>query len=153
MKAKLHRVGIVVTDLDKSIALYEKLLGSKFHRTGDAVAKAVGIQVAAAWEAGVELVRPIPGSTNPAALKMFEFLKSHGDGGVFAIGYRADDVDAALRIASECGIEKLLPTFAFTQEQLDSEFNGAYTRFEETVLDTMAKMGYLFAYNTIEDAK
>lgn len=151
MKAKLHRVGIVVKDLDTSIAMYEKLLGTTFHKSGDAVAEQAGVHVAAAWDAGVELVKPVSGSKNPIAIKMEEYLKTHGDGGVFAVGYRCDDIVAANKVSEELGMSNLLPTFKFTQEQIDAEFNGAYRRFEETVLDTLKKMGYLFAYNLIEE--
>lgn len=153
MKARIHRVGIVVKDLDAAIPLYEKLLGTHFHRSGDAVAKEAGVHVAAAWDAGVELVTPVRGSRNPIAQKMEAYLQTHGDGGVFAVGYRTNDIDAAHEAAAQAGIPKLLPTFRFSQEQLDAEFNGAFTRFEETVLDTYSRMGYLFAYNLIEDAR
>ncbi|MET0987927.1 MAG: VOC family protein [Steroidobacteraceae bacterium] len=152
MKATLHRVAIAVKDLEASIALYEKLLGTTFHRTGEAVAKEAGVYVAAAWDAGVELVTAVPGSSNPTAKQIKDFLEQHGEG-VFAVGFSTNDLEAAHRVAEHAGIRKLFPTFKFSQKQLDEEFNGAFTRFEETVLDTYDKMGYQFAYNIIEEKK
>jgi catechol 2,3-dioxygenase-like lactoylglutathione lyase family enzyme len=151
MKARIHRVAIAVRDLENSIILYEKLLGTTFHRTGEAVAKEAGVYVAASWEAGVELVTAAPGSDNPTAVQIREFLDGHGDSGVFAVGFSTNDLDAAHQAAGGAGIHKLLPTFEFTQQQLDEEFNGTFTKFQETVMDTYGKLGFQLAYNIIEE--
>jgi catechol 2,3-dioxygenase-like lactoylglutathione lyase family enzyme len=147
--AKIHRIGIAVSDLDRAVERYTALFNGDFTRTGDAVGEEAGVHVAADWALGVELVQPVPGSANPIAQQMEKFLAEHGDG-VFAVGFTVDDTETALKAAEAAGIKPLLPTFAFTDEQLQREFNGAFTKFEETVLDTRDEFGISHAFNAIE---
>jgi catechol 2,3-dioxygenase-like lactoylglutathione lyase family enzyme len=147
--AKIHRIGIAVSDLDKAIERYTALFDGNFTKTGEAVGQEAGVHVAADWALGVELVQPVAGSANPIAQQMEKFLAEKGDG-VFAVGFSVDDTEAALKGAKAAGIEPLLPTFSFTDEQLQSEFNGAFSKFEETVLDTRDEFGISHAFNVIE---
>jgi catechol 2,3-dioxygenase-like lactoylglutathione lyase family enzyme len=151
MPAKIHRIGIAVSDLDKAVDRYTALFGGTFTMTGEAVSEEAGVRVAADWNLGIELVSPLPGSANPIARRMQEFLAEKGDG-VFAVGYTVEDTAAALARAKEAGVEPLLPTFSFTEQQLQDEFAGAFTKFEETVLDTRDEFGITHAFNMIEYA-
>ena len=153
MKVKLHRIAIVVRDLEKAITFYEKLLNTKFHRTGEAVAKEAGVYVAAAWDAGVELVAPVPNCDHPSAIEIEGFLKTHGDSGIYAAGFSTDDLEAMHARAATVGVTPLLPTFKFTQKQHDEEFGGAFTRFEETIMKTYEEHGFQMAFNFIEEKK
>jgi 4-hydroxyphenylpyruvate dioxygenase-like putative hemolysin len=147
--AKIHRIGVAVSDLDKAVERYTALFDGHFTRTGEAASEAAGIRIAADWDLGIQLVQPIPGSANPIAQQMQKFLAEKGDG-VFSVGFSVDDSEAALNGAKAAGIEPLLPTFSFTYEQLQDEFNGAFTKFEETMLDTRAEFGILHSFNVIE---
>jgi catechol 2,3-dioxygenase-like lactoylglutathione lyase family enzyme len=147
--AKIHRIGVAVSDLDKAVERYTALFDGNFTRTGEAASEAAGVRIAADWDLGIELVQPVPGSANPIAQQMEKFLAEKGDG-VFAVGFSVDDSEAALKGAKAAGVEPLLPTFSFTHEQLQDEFNGAFTKFEETVLDTRDEFGISHAFNVIE---
>jgi len=150
MKAKLHRVAIVVKDLDKSIEQYAKLTGATFHKTGDAVAKQAGAIVAAAWDAGIELVMPFPGSDHPTAVELEQFLETRGEGPV-AIGMVCDDMERSVEIAGDLGMPQLRPKYVFSQKELEDEFGGVFSRFEEIVLNSTGKLGYTMALNTLEE--
>jgi catechol 2,3-dioxygenase-like lactoylglutathione lyase family enzyme len=149
MPAQIHRVGIAVSDLDEAVERYTALFGGHFTRTGEAASEAAGVRIAADWALGIELVQPVPGSMNPIAQQMEKFLAEKGDG-VFAVGFTVDDSAAALAKAKAAGIELLLPTFSFTEQQLQEEFDGAFTKFEETVLDTRNEFGISYAFNIID---
>jgi methylmalonyl-CoA/ethylmalonyl-CoA epimerase len=151
VSAKIHRIGVAVKDLDAAIERYTALFGGTFEKTGEAVSQEAGVHVASDWNLGIELVSPVSGSANPIAQQMETFLAEKGDG-VFAVGFTVEDTDAALAQAKEAGVESLLPTFAFTDQQLKDEFAGAFTRFEETVLDTQKDFGVSYAFNIIENA-
>lgn len=150
MKTRLHRIAVAVRDLDKAIATYEKLSGGKFHKTGEAVAKEAGVHVAAAWDVGIELVSPVKGCDNPITRNLEALLEARGDC-VCGVGFCTDDLDATIRSAGELGIKPMLPTFEFTQEQIDQEFAGKYTRFAECPLDSATQLGFLWAANIIEE--
>lgn len=150
--AKIHRIGIAVSDLDKAVERYTALFGGNFTKTGEAVSQEAGVRVAADWSLGIELVQPVPGSSNPIARDMEKFLAEKGDG-VFAVGYTVDDTKTELdRAEKAAGVVPLLPTFAFSDEQLRDEFAGAFTKFEETVLDTRDEFGVSHAFNVIVPA-
>lgn len=152
MRARMHRIAVAVKDLDKSIKDYEKLTGAKFHKTGDSVAQQAGVIVAAAWDAGVELVTPFPGSDHPMAKGLDDFIAARGEG-IIAVGMATDDLDGAVAIAGEMGIKPLRPKYVFTQHELDEEFGGVFTRFEESALDSGTQLGYTLAYNIIEEVQ
>jgi 4-hydroxyphenylpyruvate dioxygenase-like putative hemolysin len=149
MSVTIHRIAVAVHDLDAAVELYTKLFDGNFKRTGEAVGEEAGVHVAADMALGIELVHPVPGSANPVAQKLEKFLAERGEG-IFGAGFSAPDMDAALAHASEAGIEPLLPTFKFTQEQIDHEFDGAFSRFEETPLDSGDQTGAIYAINVID---
>jgi predicted enzyme related to lactoylglutathione lyase len=151
MSARIHRIGVAVKDLDAAIDYYSAFFGVPFERTGEAVSEEAGVAVAANWQLGIELVQPVPGSANPIAQQMEKHLAEKGEG-IFAAGFSSDDIDADLSRAESAGANQLLPTFKFTEQQLQDEFAGAFTRFEETVFDTYPACGAAYALNVIEDA-
>src|SRR5689334_10578708 len=58
----LQRVVIGVDDLDKAIALYSKLLGSRFHIVPEELTLKHDVRVAMSFDAGIELVQGLPGT-------------------------------------------------------------------------------------------
>lgn len=95
----VNRVTIVVRDLNHGKAFYSQLLGATFHSMNDADAEKFGIRVAAAWDAGIELVSPIPGRESTAS----QFLEKHGEG-LMGVVFEVDDVDAAKAAAEQLGV-------------------------------------------------
>jgi 4-hydroxyphenylpyruvate dioxygenase-like putative hemolysin len=151
MNARIHRIGVAVNDLDTAVEYYSALFGGTFERTGEAVSEEAGVAVAAHWAIGVELVQSMPGSANPTAQQMEHILAERGEG-VFDVGFTVPAMDAALERAEQAGVKQLLPTFGFTDRQLQDEFADGYTKFDETVLDTLDRTGSAIAFNCIDDA-
>ena len=66
---------IGVKDLDKGITFYSKLLGATFHDQS-ILAEPYGVRCAIGWDAGIELVTPLPGRDSPVET----FVEEHGEG-------------------------------------------------------------------------
>jgi catechol 2,3-dioxygenase-like lactoylglutathione lyase family enzyme len=149
MTTKIHRIAIAVKDIDAAIGRYSKLFGAKFVKTAEAVSQHVGVYVASDWAVGIELASPVPGSLNPVAKKMEKFLADNGEG-VFGTAFVVDDMAKAVETANKAGVKELMPTFDFTPEQLEAEFGGVFTRFEETLMDSEDKCGFIVAFCLFE---
>jgi catechol 2,3-dioxygenase-like lactoylglutathione lyase family enzyme len=149
MTTKIHRIAIAVKDIDVAIEKYSKMFGATFVKTADAVSQHVGVYVASDWSIGIELASPVPGSLNPVAQKMEKFLAHNGEG-VFGTAFAVDDMAMAVATANKAGTQELMPTFGFTPEQLDAEFGGVFTRFEETLMDTEDECGFTVAFCLFE---
>jgi catechol 2,3-dioxygenase-like lactoylglutathione lyase family enzyme len=149
MTTKIHRIAIAVKDIDVAIDKYSKLFGATFVKTADAVSEHVGVYVASDWTMGIELASPVPGSLNLVTQKMEKFLAANGEG-VFGTAFVVDDMAMALETANKAGVTELMPTFGFTQEQLEAEFGGVFTRFEETLMDTENECGFTVAFCLFE---
>jgi catechol 2,3-dioxygenase-like lactoylglutathione lyase family enzyme len=149
MTTKIHRIAIAVKDIDVAIDKYSKIFGASFVKTAEAVSKHVGVYVASDWTMGIELASPVPGSENPVAKRMETFLAANGEG-VFGTAFVVDDMTAAVAKANKAGVKELMPTFGFTPEQLEAEFAGVFTRFEETLMDTEDECGFTVAFCLFE---
>ena len=149
MTTKIHRIAIAVKDIDLAIDKYSKMFGATFVKTADAVSQHVGVYVASDWTMGIELASPVPGSVNLVTQKMERYLADHGEG-VFGTAFVVDDMEHALEKANQAGVKELMPTFGFTPEQLDAEFGGVFTRFEETLMDTEESCGFTVAFCLFE---
>jgi methylmalonyl-CoA/ethylmalonyl-CoA epimerase len=104
MAKKLDHVGIVVSNLDESIPVYENILGVKPISVKEVPTQNVR---AAFFEVGngvvVELIEPtIPDSG------VARFLEKHGQG-VHHICFEVDDVDEQLQEMAEKGINPVEP--------------------------------------------
>jgi catechol 2,3-dioxygenase-like lactoylglutathione lyase family enzyme len=149
MTTKIHRIAIAVKDIDVAIDKYSKMFGASFVKTAEAVSEHVGVYVASDWAMGIELASPVLGSVNPVAQKMEKFLAHNGEG-VFGTAFVVDDMAMAVATANKAGTRELMPTFGFTPEQLDAEFGGVFTRFEETLMDTEDECGFTVAFCLFE---
>jgi catechol 2,3-dioxygenase-like lactoylglutathione lyase family enzyme len=149
MTTKIHRIAIAVKDIDAAIEKYSKLLGAKFVKTGAAVSEHVGVYVASDWAMGIELASPVPGTLNPGAKKIEQYLAEYGEG-VFGTAFVVDDMASAVEMANKAGVKESQPTFDFTPEQLEAEFGGVFTRFEETLMDTKDECGFVVAFCLFE---
>jgi len=148
VKAALHRVVVAVRDLDSAVPRYEKLFGARFVRTGAAVADATGVAVAADPDSGFELACPLPGAATPIAADLARWLSEHGEG-IYGVGVNmGDDFDDAVQTARDAGLSFAAEPFSFSQEQIDHEFGGRYTRYEEAIVDRR-HLGFAVAYNAI----
>ncbi|HEY1966935.1 MAG TPA: VOC family protein [Pseudonocardia sp.] len=152
MRAKLHRVVIVVADLDAAIDRYTRLFGASFTRTQAAVAAATGVAAAADPDIGIELACPLAGHPSPIAADLAGWLAERGEG-IYGMALNCpDDFDEALAGARAEGLSFAMEPLSFSPEQIDHEFGGRYSQYREAIVDRK-HLGYALAYNAIVDKK
>lgn len=104
MVKKLDHVGIVVSNLDESLPIYENILGVM--PVSVRAVPSQGVR-AAFFEMGngvvVELIEPLD-AENPVA----RFLEKHGQG-MHHICFEVDEVDEELKLMTEKGISPVEP--------------------------------------------
>jgi len=130
----VNRVTMVVRDLEHGKAFYSKLLGTTFHSMNDEDAERFGIRVAASWDAGIELVSPIPGRESTAS----QFLEKHGEG-LMGVVFAVDDVDAAKAAAEQLGVRA---TYAleYDKQTIDKYLQGRFPKYKEYFLEATAPL-------------
>lgn len=148
MKARLHHIGIVVRDLDEAVRTFEKLYDGKFRRSGPELAAMAGVEVAADWRIGIELVRPIDGATQPTAVKMREFLETRGEG-IFGMVHDIPNLAEGDERAEGEGLG-LMNRVVFDKETIDQELGGAFEHFEESVYDAFDRYGCSLSYQVMK---
>lgn len=93
----IEHIGIAVSNLDKSIQIYEKLLGTKCYAIETIDDQFVRTAFFRIGETKIELLEPI-GSGGPIS----SFIKKNGEG-VHHIAFAVNGTDDALQIAKENG--------------------------------------------------
>ncbi|MEM7286822.1 MAG: VOC family protein [Actinomycetota bacterium] len=131
----INRVVVAVWDLDAGMRFFEELLGAEFApESDDGQAASFGVRVAMAWEAGVELVAPIP----DVASAIRDELEANGEG-VKGVVFAVADADVAGERAASLG----LPTYYsldFDQETIDRKCEGRFTTFKEHFVTASAPL-------------
>jgi len=100
MIKKVHHVAIAVKDLRESMALFERVLGLKPAAIEDAPCQKVSEAIYKVGE-GIEIDLMEPTGPDSAVAK---FLEKRGEG-LHHIAFEVDDVDAALKVMEERGVE------------------------------------------------
>ena len=97
--SQIHHVGVAVTDLDESIALYTRALGAELvHR---ATSEAEGIE-AALLRVGSDEIELM--SATRVDSPVGKFIAKRGPG-LHHVAYGVEDIDVALAEAREAGLE------------------------------------------------
>ena len=97
---RLHHVVFAVTpERQSEVAALFTALGFTFN---DAELTELGVRVQLAWNRGIELISPLPGSTASVATKVNDFLDRQGDG-VYTVVLRVPDASAAEAVAERFG--------------------------------------------------
>lgn len=123
----INRVTMIVRDLEQGKAFYAKLLGATFCSVNDAEAERFGIQCVIAWDAGVELVCPLPRRDSPAS----RFLEQHGEG-LAGVVFAVVDVDEA-KAADELGVRTTY-TIDWGKDIIDAHLQGRFSTYKEHFL-------------------
>jgi hypothetical protein len=123
-------------------------LGIKLTQTGPGIVEAAGVKAAASFTNGFEITSPLPGSTNPVAVYMQKFLDKHGEG-PFSIVYEVDELEPAMEQAKRAGYSIMAGPWIFPREVIDSELQGAFTQFDEVMIQSPAHE-YLVALNVLK---
>lgn len=122
---------VAVWDFEAGKAFYEKLLGATFApENDDGEAAAFGVRVAMAWDAGIELVSPLPGVDSPIRDEM----ERNGEG-LKGVVFAVDDADQAMDHARELGLSHYY-FLDYSQEQIDAKCAGRFTRYKEYFVAT-----------------
>jgi catechol 2,3-dioxygenase-like lactoylglutathione lyase family enzyme len=140
----VNRVTIAVKDLEKAKELYAGLLGATFHLGNDEEAAALGLQVAMSWDAGIELVSPLP--NRDSIVK--HILETRGEG-IIAVIFNLDDVDQARQAAEERDIA-VWHAVDYSQEDIDKHLQGRFKKYKEYMLNPMATGGVGIVLGQIE---
>ena len=130
MKPKgVNRVVFAVKDFDKAVALFSELFNTDFD-IGDVTASAAwGIKVAVSWDAEIEIVSPIPGTTAAMGQAVAQFVEKNG-GGVYSVVFAVDNVEEAYDRATKMGI-RVPGSFEMEGEQLAQYLDGKFTKFKQ----------------------
>ena len=99
MLKNLHHVGVVVKNLDDTMALYSKILRlepSSRREVAEAKLKIANYRVGG--ESQVEFLEAAPGSP------LYPFLESNGEG-LHHIAFEVDDIDAELKALAGMGVD------------------------------------------------
>ena len=142
----VDRIMIAVKNLESAKRLYADMLGATFedaHWTGEPF----GIQVAIAWDAGIELCAPMPGRERDSAIS--QFLATRGEG-IMSVFFGVDDGDAAMAGAAAHGYG-CSHALDYTQEEIDLHLDGLFARYQEFTLASNARCGFAVTLARIDE--
>jgi len=131
----INRVTIAVRDLERGKEVFSRLLGATFHPAGEEDAARFGVRVAISWDAGIELVSPLPGRESPVA----RFLEERGEG-LMGVVFAVDDLGEARRRAEEMGVP-VWHELDYSQEEIDRRLQGRFSRYREIMLGSRGTCG------------
>lgn len=98
MIKNIDHLGIAVSNLEESIAYYEKALGLHCHGREEVASQKVKTAFFEAGDVHIELLEPTS-EDSPIA----KFLEKNGEG-IHHIAFAVDDIDGQLKQASEAGV-------------------------------------------------
>lgn len=131
----VNRVTIAVKDMEKGKELYSELLGATFYPANDEEAATMGIQVAMSWDAGIELIAPLP--DRDSFVK--QLMETRGEG-VVGVVFAVDDVEQARQAAERRGIA-IYYTVDYSQDEIDQHLQGRFRKYKEYMLDPSGTYG------------
>ena len=131
----VNRVTIAVRDLEKAVGIFSKLLNTTFF-SASATARPHGIDAAISWDAGIELLAPLPGHRNNVS----DFLDKRGEG-LMSVYFAVDNVEEARNRAEQVGAG-IRATMDYNKDEIERYFQGRFRTFKEYLLaDTAATCG------------
>lgn len=116
---------MAVRDIEAGREFYEKLLGCEFHPGNDEEAAAFGVKILFSWDGGIELVAPIEGKGSYVET----ILNDRGEG-IVGVVWAVADADASKSAGEEVGVSSFY-TLDYSQEQIDRDLQGRFTRYYE----------------------
>ncbi len=131
----VNRVTIAVEDLKKGMEVYSRLLGATFHSANAEDAARFGIEVAMSWDAGIELVAPLPDRDSHVK----QFIENRGEG-LMGVIFAVDDVEEARKAAENLGVQ-IWHTLDYNQNQIDTHLQGRFKKYREHMLSPEGTCG------------
>ncbi len=130
----VNRVTLAVEDVDEAVGFYTKLLGATFHDQ-DRSSKSLGIRCAISWDAGIELLSPIPGCRT----YWTELIEKRGYG-LLSVVLAVDDVEACRRNAEEMNV-RVYPLVDCSPRDIEKYLQNRFKKYKEYVLDPADTFG------------
>ena len=131
----VNRVVVGVWDIEAGKRFFEDVLGAEFApENDDGEAAAFGVRVAMAWEAGVELVAPLPDVDSA----MRRELDANGEG-IKGVVFAVDDADSSMAAAAERGVGHYY-SLDYDQDTIDRKCEGRFTRYKQYFLEVRAPL-------------
>jgi len=95
----------------------------------------MGIQVAMSWDAGIELIAPLP--DRDSFVK--QLMETRGEG-IVGVVFAVDDVEQARQAAERRGIA-IYYTVDYSQDEIDQHLQGRFRKYKEYMLDPSGTYG------------
>ncbi|MFO8101035.1 MAG: VOC family protein [Dehalococcoidia bacterium] len=143
----VNRVTIAVEDLQKGIEVFSMLLGATFHSANEEDAARFGIEVAMSWDAGIELVAPLPDRDSHVK----QFLKDRGEG-LMGVIFAVDDVEEAKEAALSLGAQ-IWHSLDYTRQEIDEHLQGRFKKYKEYMLSPQGTCGVAPVIGQIEPSE
>ena len=127
MKQKgINRIVVGVWDFEEGKEYFEKLLGAEFApENSDGEAASFGVRVAMAWDAGIELVSPLPDTPSQIRADM----EKTGEG-VKAIVFAVEDASGSMEEGKSLGMEPYY-SLDYSMKQIDEKCEGRFDTYKE----------------------
>ena len=126
---------VAVWDFEAGKRFYERLVTATFApENDDGEAAAFGVRVAMAWDAGVELVSPLPGVASAIRTEM----EANGEG-LKGVVFAVPDADVALGAAEDLGLSAYY-SLDYSQHQIDTKCQGRFSRYKEHFIAAQAPL-------------
>ena len=122
----INRIVVAVWDFEAGKTFFEKLLGANFApENDDGEAASFGVRVAMAWDAGIELVSPLPDVDS----HIRDDMEKTGEG-VKGIVFAVDDADDAMQAGRSMGMESYY-FIDYSMQQIDEKCQGRFDTYKE----------------------
>lgn len=121
----VNRVVMAVHDIDAGREFYERLLGCTFHHGNDEEAASFGVRMLFSWDAGIELVAPIPGKDS-----YVEGILAEKGEGIIGVVWAVADADASKAAGADLGVNTF-HTLDYSQDEIDANLQGRFRRYYE----------------------
>jgi hypothetical protein len=127
MKQKgINRIVIAVWNLTEAKLYFEQLLGAEFAPENiDGEAASFGVQVAMAWEVGIELVSPLP----EVSSHIRDDMEKTGEG-IKGVVFAVENADLTMKAGEKLGMNSHY-YLDYSAEQIDAKCQGRFDMYKE----------------------
>ena len=131
----INRIVVAVWDFEKGKTYFETLLDAEFApENTDGEAESFGVRVAMAWDAGIELISPIPNKGSPIRAEM----EQNGEG-IKGVVFAVLDADNAMKNGETLGLHSYYQ-LDYTHEEINNKCQGRFTTYKEHFISAKAPL-------------
>lgn len=141
----VDRIIVAVKDIEESKREFTAALGATWH-DASWTGEELGIEVAISWDAGIELIAPMPGREGDSIIS--EFLSEHGDG-IVNVVFGVSDAAEAKQRTTAAGLEAI-HSVDYSQDDLDVHLEGLFSKHEEHILNSAERLGFTMTIAQID---